>query len=68
MADVKMCDRCGMCYAPTTKKKVFVMFCTEKDSRDITRELQYFGMKLGDMVDLCEACNNELKEWMDSVQ
>ena len=64
MANVKKCDRCGEIYSIINGGFYgrFTLFDADNNA-DPWQTGTYQGMRIGDMVDLCECCRDDLSRW-----
>ena len=71
MANVKQCDRCGAIYRYGERRtERFSLFdnSVERNTDRIFDGANHYYTNIGDLVDLCEQCQNELTDWVFCVE
>ena len=69
MAQANICDRCGTVYRARrdVKESRYHVFDTEKERYTYSCQL-WNGEKIGDVLDLCDACTAELAVWIEGSE
>ena len=67
MATANICDRCGTVYRAQTdvKKNRYHLFDSEVE-RNSYELHTWNGVRCGEILDLCDACNAELVVWVNA--
>ena len=66
MAQANICDRCGTVYKQSFTRHRYHIFDSEKNCiPQYTGDFR--GVKVGEMIDLCDECSAELKLWIEDT-
>ena len=66
MAQATICDRCGAIYKSNKNNHRYHIFDCKKDLSQLTTG-EYRGVRVGDMLDLCDKCSVDLTAWIEEI-